>query len=419
MPELPVVVVGAGLAGLACARELQRSGRRVLVLEAADRVGGRVRTDRVDGFLVDHGFQVLNTAYPALPRYVDLPALDLRTLPRGVRLRRAGALHMVPHPLASPTAPLRAATTRAVGPRGKLALGRYTAGLLARGAAGAKRGEDMPAPDAWRAALPEHVVRDLLVPFMSGVVLDPEVRTSRIFTDLMMRLFARGGSAVPATGMQALPEAVGGALAPGVVRLGTPVLSVERDGVELAEGGVVDAAAVVVATDPWTAQALVPEIGALPPARGVTTYFFSSRLWRGQDPTLVVDADHSGVATSVVLSATAPGYAPADRALIATSVFRDDRGPVLDASAAEEVARTLHRAPEGPWELVATRDVPRALPAMPSPLELRKQTWFPGAGVWVAGDHRDTSSIQGALVSGGRVGRAVCEQLSRGRRSYR
>ena len=76
--ENDVTVVGAGLAGLLCARLLQRSGLETVVLEASDAVGGRVRTDVVDGFRCDRGFQLLNPAYPAVRRHVDLEALDLQ-----------------------------------------------------------------------------------------------------------------------------------------------------------------------------------------------------------------------------------------------------------------------------------------------------------------------------------------------------
>jgi hypothetical protein len=412
MPERPVVVVGAGLAGLACARELVRQSLPVVVLEAADRVGGRVVTDVVDGFTIDRGFQVLNTAYPALGSFVDLDDLALRSFPRGVRVRRAGALHDVPHPLASPTAVLRAATSGATDLRGKLALARYATALLATRPDALKRRADVLATRAWDDHLPHQVVEQVLVPFMAGVVLDPDVATSRVFTDLMMRLFARGASAVPAGGMQRLPEAVAAPLPPGVVRTGSPVVGVSHEAVELSGGSIVGASAVVVATDPATAQRLVPDLGVLPPSRGVTTYFHAADPWPGQDGTLAVDADRSGIATSAVLTASAPEYSQDGRSLVATSVFHQDGSPVLDAARAEAVARLLHRAPGRAWDLVATRDVPHALPAMPAPLALRKQTWFPERGVWVAGDHRDTSSIQGALVSGARVGRAVARSVA-------
>jgi len=296
--------------------------------------------------------------------------------------------------------------------RGKLALARYAAQLLAGSPRQLKGRADVPALEAWAEALPDQVVRDVLVPFASGVVLDPDVDTSRIFTDLMMRLFARGTSAVPATGMQRLPEAVAAGLPAGTVRFQSPVLEVARTSVRLLDGTLLEAGAVVVATDPWTAQVLVPDLGPLPRANGVTTYYFATESWAGQDAALAVDADAPGIANSVVLTATAPEYSADGRSLIATSVFHRHGHPVLAAEEAAAAARALHRAPDAPWHPVATRTVPHALPAMPAPLELRKQTWFPERGVWVAGDHRDTSSIQGALVSGARVARSVAQELA-------
>jgi phytoene dehydrogenase-like protein len=88
MPDrAPVVVVGAGLAGLAAARELQARGVDAVVLERSDGVGGRVRTDAVDGFLLDRGFQVLLAGYPEAARVLDYDALDLRAFYPGALVR--------------------------------------------------------------------------------------------------------------------------------------------------------------------------------------------------------------------------------------------------------------------------------------------------------------------------------------------
>lgn len=408
---LPVLVVGGGLAGLACAARLHKEGVAALLLEAGDRVGGRVRSDVVDGFTLDRGFQVLNTAYPALRRAVLLRDLDLRPLPSGIRIRREGRLHDLPHPMASPAAPLRALTSAATGIRGKAALARYAGGVLATRPGRLKERPDVTAGEAW-AMLPSGLVRDVLVPFVSGVVLEDEMTTSRVFTDLMLRMFATGRSAVPSTGMQALPQALAQRLPPGAVRLESPVAEVRPDLVVLADGTTIDARAVVVATDPWTAPVLVPALGTAPPPHGVTTYWFAARPWRDLDGTLTVDADDSGVTNSVVLTASAPSYSSDGRALVATSVLHTDGRARVDVDVARRTAAALHRAPHDDWELVATHDVPLALPAMTAPHPLRRPAYLPGAGVWVAGDHRDTSSIQGALVSGDRVARSVLRRLS-------
>ncbi len=410
---LPVVVVGAGLAGLVCANRLCAGGIDVVVLEASDAAGGRVRTDRVEGFSIDRGFQVLNTAYPALRADVDLDRLDLRPLPRGIRLRRHGRLSDVPHPLSSAGTALQAASSRAASVREKAALARYAARLAYGSPASIKRQPDIAARAAWEQQLPAGAIEEVLTPFLAGVVLEPEITASRVFVDLMVRMFARGASAVPAAGMQALPEQIAGTLPTGVLRLDTPVAQVLTDAVQLRDGTVVDARAVVVATDPWTAHRLAPELGPAPAARGVTTYYFAAEPWRRQSPLLTVDADGSGVMNSVVLTSSAPEYSTDGRSLIATSVLNDGTAAAVPADRARDVAVELHGAPGGDgWELVATRDVGHALPAMPAPHQLRKPVHLTRQGVWVAGDHRDTSSIQGAMVSGRRAAASLLRALA-------
>ena len=108
-PDAPVVVVGAGLAGLSCAVALHDAGVPVTVLEASDGVGGRVRTDHVDGFLLDRGFQVALTAYPELLRQFDLEALDLRAFDPGALVWRHGKGSVVSDPFRLPLSTLSTA----------------------------------------------------------------------------------------------------------------------------------------------------------------------------------------------------------------------------------------------------------------------------------------------------------------------
>ena len=400
-----VIVVGAGLAGLACATRLAAAGIGVRALEAGDGVGGRMRTDLVDGFRLDRGFQVLSTGYPEARRVLDLAGLDLRELDSAVTIRSGGRLHRVANPLAAPGAAPGLLMSPLLDARGKFALASYAARTTVLSPDRLRARLDVPGPGAWRAAgIPDAVVHDVLTPFLSGVVLERELTASRRFLDLMMRMFARGRSAVPALGMQRVPEQLAGRLPVGTVRLETPVDEVHPDGV-VVEGEDLAARAVVVATDAWTAARLVPALGEPPEARGVTTYYHAAAPWPAQSATLVVDADGSGVANSVVLSAAAPEYSGDGRSLVATSLVHDRSGP---GPAEPEVRRTLaslHRRDTDAWELLATYDIPRALPAMTAPHPFRRPVRC--GGLFVAGDHRDTSSIQGALVSGRRAADAV------------
>jgi protoporphyrinogen oxidase len=415
--DCDVVVVGAGLAGLAAALELTGRGADVAVLEAGERVGGRVATDRRDGYRLDRGFQVLNTAYPEMARVVDLGALDLRPFARALTLYADGRDWVLADPRRDPLA-LPRLLRAPIGPMSaKTALARHALEVSFMSAEGILHRHDVPAARHWRSrGLADETVERLLRPFYAGLTLDPDATTSGRFVDLMLRRFVRGQAAGPADGMDTLPRALAARLPEGTVRLGTPVRRVGADRVATDEG-TVRARAVVVATDAAAAAGLLPGLPE-PAWRGVTTWYHATdaAALPGTGARLLVDADESPVDNSIVISAAAPGYAPAGRALVATSTAHRDGSPHGGAAEASVRGRLadLYRAPAREWDLVATYDIPHALPAMTAPHPFTRP---PLAGdVYVCGDHRDTSSLQGALHSGRRVARVVAAALGLGER---
>jgi phytoene dehydrogenase-like protein len=411
--DVDVVVVGAGLAGLACARSLRARGLEVRVLEAGDAVGGRVRTDHVDGFTLDRGFQVLNTAYPALAGAVDLTSLDLRELDPAVTLLVGGERVVVGNPLRAPRVAVSTLGVPVGGPAGKAALAVYAALCSALPATALKRRDDITAAEAWRRArIPSDLVDRVLRPFLSGVLLEQEMSSSRRFTDLMFRMFARGRSTVPAGGMQDLPQQLADRLPAGSVRLSCPVESVAPGRVGTVTGPV-SARAVVVATDGWAASRLLPGLLDPPPARGVTTVYHVAPAFPEASARLLLDTDPSPVANSIAISAAAPEYAPPGRVLVSTSAVHGSGSAGLGSSQARAALARLHGTDTSAWEAIAVYDLPHALPGMPAPHRLRKPVRLetPSGKLYVTGDHRDTSSIQGALVSGRRAARAVVADL--------
>ena len=402
-----VAVVGAGLAGLTAARRLSDAGLDVVVLEASDAVGGRVRTDLVDGWRLDRGFQVLNTGYPALAREVDLRALDLRELTRGAIVHRAGERRRLADPRRDPLGAL--ATARAS--LGTLRDRALLAGTAARVSVGSGRAlvdtDDHPALDRLRQrGFSDVIVDDFFRPFFAGVFLEEELVTSSRFLDLMLRMFVRGRSTVPSLGMQRLPDQLAARLPAGTVRLGTPASATQPDSVTTRRG-TVTARAVVCATDATTASELVGGVSS-PAWRSVTTVYHAAPHDPIGEPTLLIDADRdSPVVNSVVLTAAAPTYGPGDgRALVSTSVLgaHDDAEPAVRSRLS-----ALYRTDTSGWQHLATYVLPRALPAMTAPHPFQRPVLVDG--VYVCGDHRDTSSIQGALVSGRRAAAAVLAAL--------
>lgn len=407
-----VVVVGAGLAGLAAAVTLNRAGVDVRVLEREDAVGGRVRTDRRDGLLLDRGFQLLNPSYPAVQELLDVTALDLRAFAAGVVVARGEGRTVVADPRRAP----RYAAATLAGPGGvreKLALLRWAVEVGYGDPRWIKRAPDEPYADTLRRRhLDGALTHSVLEPFLAGVLGEDQQQSSRRFVELVLRSFVRGTPSLPATGMQALPEQLAARLPDSVVHLQHPVESLAGTSAVTSSGRVA-ARAVLVATDGAAAHRLLDL--PTPPQRALTTFYHLADTAPTPRAVLHVDGDRRGpVVNSAVVSNVAPSYASGGRALVASTVLGDHADADTERSVRQQL-RWLYGCDPTGWDHVATYAVPHALPAMVAPLTIRQPVAV-GDGVFVAGDHRDTASIQGALVSGRRAAHAILEHLGHPRR---
>ncbi|MFG2149895.1 NAD(P)/FAD-dependent oxidoreductase [[Kitasatospora] papulosa] len=397
------VVVGAGLAGLACALDLIRAGLRVELLEASDGVGGRMRTDRRDGFLLDHGFQVFNTSYPQVKKRLDLRALRLRPFTPGLVARTSSGRVRLTDPTRRPGDAGALLPGRVLPARDLAALAALTARDVLLPAKRVGRMTDRTAAEALvRAGLSPLAIEDLLRPFLSGVFLEEGLETSARFLHLVWRSMARGTLCLPAHGIGAVPAQLAAGLPEGALRLDSAVTGVTDSGVLLADGGERPGGAVVVATDSATAARLLPGL-PVPDGRTVTTYYHAADRSPLTEPTLVVDSGLA-VLNSCVLTEVAPSYAPRGTALVSTSVLGS--GPPGGERTVRARLAELYDADTSTWETVAAYTVEGALPAMRPPWPLSRTTRF-APGRYVCGDHRATGSVQGALASGSRAAREV------------
>lgn len=406
-----VVIAGAGLAGLSAARHLSIHGVDVLVLEAGDEVGGRVRTDRVDGLQLDHGFQLFNPSYPEAARVLDYGALDLRPLIAGVIVALDGRRSRLADPRRAPGWALDAASGATGSISGKARFARYAWQTARTPIDELIAGPDFPAEVALRSAgVDEVLLERVLRPFLAGVFLERDLATSQRFMQLVLTSFMRGTPSVPARGMQAIPEQLHDALPAGTVRLKHAVAAVTGTTVST-PGRDFSADAVIVATDPLTAGSLVPSID-IPRGNAVTTWYHVATgdpLTDGRG-VLVVDGLHRGpVINTVAISNAAPAYASVGRTLVSSSVLGDASTPEDERRVRSHLA-TMYATSTNDWQAVRCYRIPYALPAMLPPLDIRRPVAV-GDGLFVAGDHRDTASIQGAMVSGRRTADAVLRHL--------
>ena len=418
MSSHDVVVIGAGLAGLRCASQLALAGRDVVVLEASDAVGGRLRTDRVDGFLLDRGFQVLNPAYPAVARWVDVQALRLQGFPVGVRVRRELGTVELAHPVRHPAHIPVTLRSGLLTVRDAVAVVRWALPAILRPRA-AIAGSDGTLRDGWdHIGLRGPLRSEVLEPFLAGVLAEERGDTSDAFVRLLVRMFALGRPGVPERGIGALPaqlahvaHAAGADIRPENrvtgVRSGASRVEIDVQGADP-----LSARAVVVAVGPDVVADLVDV--PRPPTRGLQTWWFGADAAPTASAMVHVDGRRRGpIVNTVVMSHTAPSYAPPGRHLIEATCLLPT-SPGAAGAADERTVRAqlgdIWRADAQSWDLLRRDDIHDALPAQSPPLRTKRAARLRN-GVFLAGDHRDTASIQGALVSGDRVARAVLSEL--------
>jgi len=408
-----VIVIGAGLAGLRCAVLLAARGLDVVVLEAGDAVGGRQRTDTVDGFRLDRGFQVLNPAYPALRRSVDLGALALGSFPVGVRVRTTHGMAELRHPVRHPLSVATSLRSGLVSGRDAVALARWATPALLRPLSRLAR-NDVTMREGWDAAGLRGPLRTaVLEPFLAGVLAESHGETSNAFARLLVRYFALGRPGLPAQGIAAVPEqlAAHARTAGADIRLGARAerVSVLGQGmcVDVTDGDSARASRVVVAVDP---DAVTDLTGLDRPAtNGLQTWWFAAAEPPTESALLTVDGRGRGrgpVVNTVVMTHTVPSYAPAGRHLIAATCLLPRGGDPAEENDVRRHLAEIWGADVSAWELIRRDDIVDALPAQPAPLSAPRSPRY-AERLYVAGDHRDTASIQGALASGERAARAV------------
>jgi hypothetical protein len=379
------IVVGAGVAGLTCARELRRAGVEVTVLEASDGVGGRVRTDVVDGYLLDRGFQVLPVAYPEAQRLLDLEALRPRPFQRGAIVRLDGRFRRVADPRGSLVTGLRSLAGGGVSPRDVPAILR----LLRNGGS-----ETTTAAALDAAQLSPQLRHGLLEPFLRGIFLERELVTSSRFLGFVLDAFSAGPATLPAHGMGAIPAQLAAglelrtgvratAVGPGTVTAGETFTA---SAVVVASAGLVDEA-----DDGWQAVSCVYFAAPSPPLPG---------------PWLVLGDGGGPINNLCVPSEVAPSYAPPGRALVSVSVL----GAEPDVPAVTAELRGWFGRAAGRWSHLHTVVVPRALPAYPVGARLGRPARI-AAGLYACGDHREHPSLNGAMASGRRAAEAVLADL--------
>lgn len=411
-----MLIIGAGLAGLSCASCLRQAGISSRIFEASEDIGGRARTDRLDGFLLDRGFQVLLTAYPAALEALDYEGLELARFEPGALIRHQGKFHRFVDPWRRPRHVLSTAFSKVATLNDKLRVARLRR-RVCRGSLESlfERPETTTIDQLRNDGFSDRIVERFFRPFLGGVFLDPDLKTSSRMFDFVFRMFATGDAAIPAQGMGAMAHQIAAQLPPGVIRTDACVETIDQNSIRLASGEQFRAQTIVVACEAPAASKLLG--GKIPVAgKSVTCLYFAADQPPIEEPTLILNGDGRGPINNLcVPSQVAPTYAPDDQSLISVTVLD---GKADEASLESQVRGQLRDwfgATVDGWRHLRTYRIPYALPSQTPPAlsPVEKPVRRPD-GIFICGDHLETASIQGAIASGRRAAEQIMLTISSG-----
>jgi protoporphyrinogen oxidase len=399
-----IVIIGAGIAGLTCAKHLKDKGIEALILESSDAVGGRVRTDIVDGFKLDRGFQVLLTSYPEAEKLLNYNELRFKKLPSGARIRNGDGFFVMPNPLKD----IWTAPQALFSPVGSLfdKLKVLQLNANTRNASEPNSKSNETTIDFLKTfGYSETMINRFFKPFFRGVFLEKNLETNSNFFKFLYKLFAKGDVVVPENGMQAIPEQIASHLSPNQIRLNTKVQKIAGKTVHLEDGETIEADKIVIATDANTAAKLLGN-EVRNQFNGTTCFYFESDkpLKMSGEPYLIINSNTDEIIDHILPSSNiVQKYAPAGKTLISVSIVGNKEVTIENVQA--ELLKWFGNGYD--WQYLKTYKIPEALPqffqysATESNLKINDFTFR-------CGDYTAYPSLNAAM----KTGREVSEMLS-------
>lgn len=408
MSKYDAVIVGAGISGLIAAKELEAYKLKTLVLDKEAQVGGRLKTDHYDGYVLDHGFQVLLTAYPMVKKHLDLRALRLKTFSSGalvfgkqkcfkvvdVKRNPGRALGMLFSPVGSLT--------------DKLKMARLRKEVMAKSIDEIYALADVSTLDYLKDyGFSNKIIERFFRPFFGGIFLERDLKTSARQFLFVFKMFSEGEAALPAKGMAEIAYQLKSKLEITEFRLNTEVKKVEAGKVELSDGSIIEASQIIIAGDP--AQVMAQVNDDMKWNDTFQAYFEAPSGMFAKDLIALSFGEESIINNIACLSAVQPKYASKSKQLYSVSLRKDLKltEKELQMAIREELQDYIGSAAQD-WVLIRTYSIPRALPVVEQVAYERsfEETRLSN-GIYIAGDQMLNPSLNAAMLSGELAAKAL------------
>lgn len=414
MQEEKIVIIGAGISGLVAAIELEKAGFKPTILESADRIGGRVKTDDYEGFLLDHGFQVLLTAYPEAKKYLDYDALDLKYFEPGAFICTEDKTMRISDPLRQPSTIFNMAFSPVGTLSDKLKIFKWNKALKKLSVEDIFAKEEQTSLSFLKNyGFSDTIIDQFFKPFFGGIFLENDLNTSSRMLEFVFKMFGEGHAALPSNGMQAIPKMLADQLSQTDIQFNKFVEKVAPKKIFLINGEAIEADVVIIATQP---DKILPQMaGQFEGYQSVINLYFESDVNPVEQALIaLVPSEDYLINNFCVMNSTAKNYTSNGKHLISVSVNnnKDYEAKTLSNKVINELRALYPSLIKSEIKLLKHYYIDKALPKINDfQYSMKPSNTKVQEGIYLAGDYLLNGSINAAMLSGRLAAQAIYEDI--------